>query len=107
MENNIKINEILKNHEQRISALEGDLVKTNVAKVVKDKKPLSDHVLALRSTGFFSSPRTAEETHKKLMRKYPCEPDRVSMALLRLADKRLLRKASKVIDRKKYKAYTW
>ena len=71
------------------------------------KQSLSDHILELRNSGFFSQPRTAEETNNKLKDKYHCESDRVAMALLRLAQRKELRKATKIMGGKKYKAYVW
>ena len=61
-------------------------------------KGLPDHILDLRVSGFFDSPKTASEVHQKLQAKYACELDRVSMALLRLQRRRQLRKVSKEVD---------
>jgi hypothetical protein len=98
-------NNILKDHEKRISALELFIGSSKKQKIKAGKQSLSDHILELRDNGFFSQPKTAEETHTKLNPKYPCESNRVAMALLRLADGRQLRKTSKTISGKKYKAY--
>ena len=61
----------------------------------------------LRNNGFFSKPKTADETASKLQGTYHCEGNRVAMALLRLANRRQLRRATKVVDKKEYKAYVW
>jgi hypothetical protein len=66
---------------------------------------LPDHILKLRDTGFFNSAKTSSEVHARLQTKYPCEPDRVAMALLRLQRRRELRKASKVTGGRKQVAY--
>jgi hypothetical protein len=78
---------------------------------VRIKKPASrlalpKRIIELRNSGFFSVPRTAREVHESLRSTYPCEVDRVAMALLRLKKKEL-RKASKVVDGKKQVAYVW
>jgi len=107
MPNQEKINNILKNHEERISALEAILTKPETKSIKKIEKSLSDHIIALRDNGFFTTPKSADETHKKLQGTYHCEPDRIAMALLRLANRKLLRKATKSTADKKYKAYVW
>jgi hypothetical protein len=68
---------------------------------------LPDHILSLRDSGFLSLPKTSGEVHERLQSKYPCEANRVAMALLRLQRRRELRKASKVVDGKKQAAYVW
>ena len=100
-------NEILKDLEKRISALESLIGKSQKLKIQSGKQSLSDYIIELRDSGFFSKPKTAEETHTKLIEKYHCELNRVAMALLRLAERKQLRKASKLIGKKKYKAYVW
>lgn len=102
-----KIKGKLKNHERRISALESPPSKPKSLQITKGKKSLSDYCIELRDKGFFSQPITAEETHKKLQGVYLCELNRVAMALLRLANKKQLRKTSKIVSEKKYKAYVW
>jgi|SRR5208282_4950868 len=66
---------------------------------------LPDQILRLRDTGFFDAAKTSGEVHARLQTKYPCEPDRVAMALLRLQRRRELRKTSKVTGRRKQVAY--
>lgn len=100
------IDKMLQDHEKRILALEQSSQKPTKQKVVKDKKSLPDHIIGLRDKGFFTQPKTADEVHKKLQSIYHCEPNRVSVALVRLGGKSL-RKASKKIGGKKYKAYVW
>ena len=102
-----EINEILQNHERRISLLELLIGKSRKPKTKAGKQSLSDNIVILRDGGFFSQPKTAEEIHAKLIGKYHCELNRVEVALIRLADRKKLRKASKVVDKKKYKAYVW
>jgi|SRR3989338_2254136 len=101
------IDDILNDHEKRISALESLSSKSKLSHSVKEKKSLTDYAIELRDKNFFSQPKTAEETHKKLQGVYNCELDRVAMCLLRLASNKQLRKASKMINDKKYKAYVW
>jgi hypothetical protein len=102
-----EINEIIKDHERRICALEVLIGKSTKPKTKPRKRSLSDHILELRDSWFLSQPKTAEETHAKLMRKYHCELNRVEVALIRLAGRKQLRKASKIVSGKKYKAYVW
>jgi hypothetical protein len=71
------------------------------------KKVLPGHILRVRAEGYFSQPRTAREVHDKLAPTYACEINRVAMALLRLNDRKQLRKASKVVNKRKQVAYVW
>lgn len=82
-------------------ALEGGAVAVKKAQGAR----LPDHILKLRNSGFFDSPRTSSEVHERLQSKYPCEPDRIAMALLRLHRRRELRKTSKSNGGKKQTAY--
>ena len=68
---------------------------------------LPDCIVEVRDAGFFKEPRIAREVHEKLYATYPCEIDRVAMALLRLNERKKLRKASKLVDKKKQVAYVW
>jgi hypothetical protein len=70
-------------------------------------KTLPSHVLRLRDEGFFGQPKTASETRGKLQPVYPCDLDRVAMALLRLQRRKELRKASKIVNKSKQVAYVW
>jgi hypothetical protein len=101
------VSEIVKDHEKRISALEVLIGKSGKPKTKAVKQSLSDYLVDLRDGGFFSQPKTAEETHAKLSGKYHCELNRVAVALPRLAERKQLRKASKTISDKKHKAYVW
>jgi hypothetical protein len=74
---------------------------------IKARKSLPEHIIDLRDKGFFAQSKIPEEVHQKLQTAYPCEQDRVAMALLRLAAKRELRKAAKTSGNKKHKAYVW
>ena len=85
MARNKEINDILKDHEKRISTLESLIKKKKISKITKTKKSVSDFIIELRDNSFFSQSRTAEETHKKLQGKYNCELNRVEVALIRLA----------------------
>jgi len=107
MANENKLMDLVKDHEQRISRLESLLDEGKPVKAKSGNQKLPDHILDLRTKGFFSQPKTAGETHQKLKGTYHCEHDRVAMALLRLADRKQLRKASKVAGKKKYQAYVW
>lgn len=108
MENNSEVHKILEDHEKRIANLETILAnKPKTLLAVKDKKSLSDHIIELRDTGFFTQPKIPDETHNKLQENYHCERNRVDVALLRLAGRGQLRKTTKIIDDKKYKAYVW
>ena len=84
---NKDVNKKLEDHERRISFLEKMLDRSKKPEIEGNKKSLSDHIIKLRNDGFFSQPKTAEETHAKLNVKYPCELNRVEVALLRLAGK--------------------
>jgi hypothetical protein len=71
------------------------------------KNTLPNHIIALRDKGFFARPQTAGDVQAKLNPTYVCEFDRVSMALLRLVERRKLRKSSKMVAGKKQVAYVW
>jgi len=71
------------------------------------RNTLPKRILELRNKEFFKVPRTAREVQEKLQSSYPCDVDRIAMALLRLNERKELRKASKVVDGKKQVAYAW
>jgi len=71
------------------------------------KNVLTDRIIHLRDKGAFAQPKTAREVHEKLSPTYPCELNRVEVALPRLVKRKLLRKASKVLGDKKQAAYVW
>lgn len=79
-------------------------------KSVKDPtspRTLPAWILKLRDEGIFKQPKTAKEAHAKLQSYYPCDLNRVEVALLRLQKRRQLRKASKGVGDKKQVAYVW
>jgi hypothetical protein len=71
------------------------------------KNTLPPQILGLRDTGLFAQPKTARDVHAKLSTSYPCELNRVEVALPRLADRKKLRKTSKLVGGKKQAAYVW
>lgn len=107
MINEIEIKKILDEHEKRITTLESILISKRVPTISKGKKSLSDHIIDCRNKSFFSQAKTAEEVHEKIQQTYPCEFNRVAVCLLRLATRKELRKTTKVVNKKKYKAYVW
>jgi hypothetical protein len=70
-------------------------------------KGLPEHILSLRSQGFFKEPRTPSDVHERLQTDYHCEFERVKVALLRLQKRRELRKATKNIEGHERVAYVW
>ena len=68
---------------------------------------LPGHIINLRGHKAFKSPMTANEVQEKLQSTYACSVDRVAMALLRLQRKKMLRKTSKLVGKKKQVAYVW
>lgn len=107
MMENRDVSKKLQDHERRIAVLEKLMSNTKRSKIKDNKRSLSKYIMELRDDGFFSQPKTAVETHVKLNVKYSCELNRVEVALVRLAGKKQLRKGSKIMDKKKYKAYVW
>lgn len=107
MKNDKDIKSIIEEHEKRISRLESFMSLPKTKHVDKTNKKLPNQIMNLREQGFFGQPKTADETHAKLKSTYHCELDRVAMALLRLAKRRHLRRATKSIGKKKYQAYVW
>lgn len=70
-------------------------------------KTLPAWIVKLRDEGLFKQPKTAKEAHARLQSHYPCDLNRVEVALLRLQKRRQLRKASKGLGDKKQVAYVW
>jgi hypothetical protein len=66
---------------------------------------LPDHILKLKDNGYLKQAKTANEVQQKLQPVYPCDLDRVAMALLRLQRRKELRKTSKLVTGKKQIAY--
>lgn len=77
------------------------------ASKAKTSSTLPDHILSLRDSGFLKQPKTRDEIHAKLQSSYHCAENRVAVALLRLHKKRLLRKTSKTVGKRKHVAYVW
>lgn len=102
-----EIKKILENHEKRLKRLEGEPISRVNDSAANGRKTLTKVILSSRDSGNFSSPKTAEEIHEKIQRSYPCEINRVAVALLRLSKRKQLRIASKTVSGKKHKAYTW
>lgn len=96
--------------EERVKKLEDFIFRkkeVHKTEIQKDKKSLQDFIIELRNSGFFSQPKISQEVHTEIIASYPCELNRVEVALVRLADKKQLRKSSKIISDKKFKAYVW
>ncbi len=105
MDSSVQVIEAIKDHEKRISALES-LVSGSKSRLIPQRaESLTARILELREQGFLSQPKTAEEVWVKINASYPCESNRVSVALLRLAEKKQLRKVTKTIGQKELKAY--
>ncbi len=102
-----EIKKILDDHENRLQRLEGTSKPKSTPAKLGEKKTLADVIITVRNGGFFSSPKTAEETHDKIQAGYPCEVNRVAVALIRLSSRKELRIASKTVNGKKLKAYAW
>jgi len=80
---------------------------TKSAQKAPVRNALPMHVLKLRDAGFFNPPKTYTETHSKLQPIYACDPNRVAVALVRLNDRKQLRKTSKIVGKRKLVAYGW
>jgi hypothetical protein len=95
---------------ERLSKLEAVVFqkKQSNKNVRKSKKnSLPDLILGLKESGFFSQPKTVKEVYEKLLSKYPCDVNRVQVALLRLKGRKLFRITNKIIGGKKVLAYVW
>jgi hypothetical protein len=68
-------------------------------------RSLADHILALRGGGFFKQPKTSSEVYEKVKITYPCEQNRVAVELIRLHDKKELRKISNKVGKIKQVSY--
>jgi len=71
------------------------------------EKTLPAHILRLREAGFFKQAKASKEVHAKLQPIYPCDLDRVAMALMRLHRRKAVRKTSKLVGKEKLIAYVW
>jgi hypothetical protein len=106
-----KLDEIekrIRDHEKRITELEKNVFEKRT-KPERKLKPegLPDRILALRASNFFGEPRTDAEVHSEIVKTYPCDLNRVSVALFRLSKKKELRKTTKVGEDKDHVAYAW
>lgn len=72
---------------------------------IDSKITLPRHILALQESQFFKQPKTALEVHAKLQPIYPCDINRVEVALVRLRKRGKLRKSSKLVKGKLFVAY--
>jgi hypothetical protein len=93
--------------EKRLTSLESRILESKTNLKSPSKITLSNKILHLRDSGFFSQPRTSDEVHKKLVPTYYCVLNRVEVALFRLASTKKLRKATKKINSHSYQAYVW
>ena len=75
--------------------------------VTGSRMTLPKHILALREKDFFKQPKTSSEVYEKLSPSYPCDPNRVAVALVRLHTRRKLRKTSKLVNKNRLTAYVW
>lgn len=94
------------------AALSGTVSKAKIARASQaeakgNPESLPNQIVALRDQGFLSQPKTYNEVHQELSPTYPCEVDRVKVACKRLQHRKLLRKTSKTIGKKKQIAYVW
>lgn len=97
---------------ERIDRLEKAVFGSGRAKArskpaARSSATLPEHILEARDSGFFNPAKTPSETHAYLKGRYPCDPDRIAMALLRLQRRKKLRKTSKSIDGRRHVAYVW
>jgi len=88
--------------EKRVSALEKPRDKPKKLKSVKRINRCTDHIIGLHDGSFFSQPRTAEETQKKLQGVYHWRTNRLQWKLLRLADRHVLEKSIDMFNRKNF-----
>src|SRR6266480_5906368 len=97
--------EALKEVRDHVSRKKEATARSAVKSVSRDALP--SHILRLRDTGFFKPAKTPNETHVKLQPIYPCDLNRVAVAPLRLRKRKQLRKASKLVGKRKQVAYGW
>ncbi len=102
-----EINKVLQNHEKRIRVLEGFSSASSKKERASNSQSLNDHIVNLRDKKYFSQPKTAREVHTRLQSIYLCDLNRVEVALVRLSQKKQLRKTSKILNGKKVLAYVW
>ena len=103
-----ELEERIEEHEKRIAAIEKANSKQKTKHEEKQKfKGLPERILALRDNNFFRTPRTDVEVHAEIIKTYPCDLNRVSVALFRLSKKKELRRTTIVKEDKEYVAYAW
>jgi len=73
----------------------------------KERASLPDEIIALRDEGFFGEPKTVSDVQHALKGRYHCELERTRVALLRLQQRKELRKLATNIDGKLQVAYVW
>src|SRR2546428_13190810 len=61
----------------------------------KNSSSLPQRIIHLREKGYFASPRVYNEVHTEIQKEYPCDPNRVRAALIRLQRNNHLRRTSK------------
>ena len=101
---------ILESGTSAIKVPKSNFLKKKINESVLDsdhKKSLTEHIIDLRENKFLKQAQTAKEVHEKLKLTYSCELNRVAVGLVRLAEKKELRKAKKEIAGKIYDAYVW
>jgi hypothetical protein len=98
----------LKKINSRLERLEAAVFRAHPKRAEKKAgNGLPARILKLRDQDFFKKPQTASEVHRKLQAQYPCELNRVAVALLRIQSRKGLRKTSKVLGKVKQIAYVW
>ena len=70
-----------------------------------DVQTLASHILLLRTEGFFKKPKTSNDVYEKIKDTYPCEKKRVGVELIRLQNKKELRKITETMGSTKRVAY--
>jgi len=80
---------------------------SQIRKVLSEEMTLPGRILALREKGFFKDSRTDAEVHTEITKTYPCDLQRVRVALLRLSRKKELRRMTKKKENKEHVAYAW
>ena len=98
--------------DQAIRAVGHNIGRRRQVQIKQPAKPastknLSFHILRIRDAGFFNEARTAKEVHSKIKVPYPCDLNRVAVALVRLRQRKKLRKTSKIVDKRKLVSYVW
>lgn len=95
--------------EVELEQLKGKPTKIRAAPPSPAKKPLSlpERILLLRDKGFFKQPKVYPEVHAEIQKTYYCDPDRVGVALIRLHERKQLRKTAREYEGERMVAYVW